>query len=51
MLLEIACGKDGDSIVIPKCLNVLMDVTNDDDYKNINLGIVNRYILKKREMK
>ena len=36
-ILEVTC-KDKDVIDIPDCFEIIKEVTNDEDYKNINLG-------------
>ena len=38
MLLEVEYNNDIDQIVVPEYFNILKDVTNDDEYKNINIG-------------
>ncbi len=48
MLLEIACVSDKDDVVIPCGFTVLEEVTDCEEYKNINLGNLTRDNLKRK---
>lgn len=45
-LLEVI-SKDKDIIDIPRGFEIIKEVTNDEDYRNINLGRINYFVQKK----
>jgi len=48
MVLEVILNDEKMEVLIPDCFKVIREVTDDKDYKNINLGIISRSDVKRR---